>query len=140
PRPAGRPHRGQGQEEHSMISPSAPAGKAHDHDHDHDDDTPDLPRWLDNPAGRPSAFIRPFHVNPGDKFVVLTRVSSSQQGADGNLLAQDANLRRAVKERGGRVVGGYAVAWSGRGPGWADHLLAASDFAERHNATLLAAT
>ncbi len=88
--------------------------------------------------GNAAEVIHPFHVEPGDKVVLLCRVSSCQQGKSGNLLGQELHLRRAVELRGGVVVGVVKHEWSGRGPEWLGKLAAACNEARRLGATVLA--
>jgi hypothetical protein len=91
-------------------------------------------------AGNARRHIASFQVNPGDRFVLLCRVSSHQQGRRGNLVAQETNLREAVESHGGIVVAVKAYEWSGKGPKWFEYLNEAALSAQRHDAILLAAT
>ena len=86
-------------------------------------------------------YILPFRVRPGDKFVILCRVSSRQQGLNRNPQAQAAKLREAVETGGGVVIAILHCEWSGRGSVWFDVLLPAmAEFARGQGAVLLAAT
>lgn len=81
-----------------------------------------------------------FAIKPGDKVVLLARVSSHEQGKAGNLVGQETHLPQAVEAAGGVVVDVVSVEWSGRGREWWDHLWAAAEVARKHGAILLAAT
>ncbi len=52
----------------------------------------------------PSAVIEPFNIKPGDKVVLVLRVSSCSQERTKNLDDQERRLRLAVKRAGGTVV------------------------------------
>jgi hypothetical protein len=112
--------------------------------HSHTGGNRRAPRYttLPNPSERADAspFVLPFHVEPGQRFLLLCRVSSTDQGRRDNLRAQRLFLTRAVEESGGIVCAGLEFEWSGRGPQWHRKLAMAARFARRLGATLLADT
>jgi hypothetical protein len=90
--------------------------------------------------GNAADFISPFHVEPGDKFVLLCRVSTSDQTKHGSLLGQRTHLTQAVEERGGIVVEVQSFEWSGRGITWLKELTQVAESTRPHDAQILAAT
>ena len=90
--------------------------------------------------GKAGEVIEPFRVEPGEKFIVLCRVSSHQQGRRGNLLGHATVLPREVERRGGTVLKVLEYEWSGQGPGWDEILNEAGLLCLEHGAILLAAT
>ncbi len=96
--------------------------------------------WACPPAGRAADFVERFRVRPGERFVLLLRVSSRQQGRRRNLDAQRENLTRAVEEKGGKVVAVIQHEWSGTGPEWERKLAHAGRVTRQHDAVLLSVT
>jgi hypothetical protein len=90
--------------------------------------------------GTAADFIQPFHVEPGDKFVLVLRVSTSEQTKHGSLLGQSTHLSKAVRQRGGEVLASLPYEWSGRGITWLEELTDVTQLARRHHATILGAT
>jgi hypothetical protein len=90
-------------------------------------------------AGIAANYIHPFSIRPGDKVVILCRVSSQQQGRRGNLNAQAVKLREEVESRDGVVIDVIDHEWSGRGPEWLSKLTQAVRVADQHGAIVLAA-
>jgi hypothetical protein len=91
-------------------------------------------RWF---LGRGDArrVISPFGVRP--RFVVLSRVSTSDQRKKRNLASQ-RKLKTIVERLGATVVDVKEHEWSGRDPEWDFKLREAADLAREHRATLLA--
>lgn len=92
--------------------------------------------------GKAANFIREFSVKPGDRFIVLCRVSSTAQGKRYSLDGQAEFLPKAVLAAGGTLVcDPIQIEWSGRGRVWLRRELAkVVNLARKHNAILLAAT
>lgn len=90
-------------------------------------------RWA---AGQASKYIRPFSIKPGDRVVLVVRVSGHSQHKNKNLDDQEAFLRRVVEEAGGVVVGVVRKVISG----WVESnwLWRARCLAKRHDAIILA--
>jgi len=88
-------------------------------------------------SGQASTYIRPIDaIGPGDSVVLWCRVSSGPQDANGNNADQEAELRAAVRARGGTVVDVRTYAGTA---GSADaQLYRAANAASRANAVLLA--
>lgn len=80
-------------------------------------------------------FIDPFSCQPGDKFVLCCRVSTSEQDRHGNLERQEQHLRLLVEDKGGVVLGVFSEPYTGFDPSW---LYEATRLARAHGATLLA--
>lgn len=90
-------------------------------------------------AGIAANYICRFIIRPGNKVVILCRVSSHQQGRTGNLYAQEVKLREAVESCGGVVITVIRHEWSGHGFDWSWKLTQAAREADKHGAILLAA-
>src|SRR5438128_910651 len=91
--------------------------------------------------GKASAYIVPFRVRPGDRFVIVCRVSSHPQKLRGySLDAQEKRIRDAIEAQGGIVVAVVRHEWSGRGACWLRKLAEAANLADDHDAILIAAT
>lgn len=92
-------------------------------------------------SGKASNYIESFNVRPGDKVILLLRVSGREQGRRNNLVGQHKKLEEAVQEAGGIVAGEYAKVGSGHGSGWLICLAEALDMAREKGAgIILAAT
>src|SRR5436305_635694 len=70
----------------------------------------------ESPKYKPSQVIRPFHLKPGDKVLIVKRVSNRERRS--NLDDQHANLNNVVVAAGATVVGSYPYVGSGRDPFW----------------------
>jgi DNA invertase Pin-like site-specific DNA recombinase len=90
--------------------------------------------------GDPREFIEPFSIQPGERVILLLRVSTTDQGKSGNLAGQRLHLVQEVEKRGGIVVQVVEEEWSGKGKTWLDKLTAVANLARQHNAIILAAT
>lgn len=92
-------------------------------------------RWRGGLPGTASHHIRHAALSPGDKVILICRVSTCQQDRNGNLLDQRVNLQRIAEQAGATVVDVLAVAASGFNPDW---LFPATVQAMRTGAILLA--
>jgi hypothetical protein len=90
--------------------------------------------------GDASAYIECFHVQPGDRFIVLARVSTHEQGRNDNLQGQTFNLPREVEALGGVVIAVEEHGWSGKVGQWLRKLTAIAKLAQQRDAIILAAT
>lgn len=102
--------------------------------------------------GDASKYLAPFHVKPGDRFVILCRVSSGEQGRKRALKTQSKKLRAAVEAAGGVVVeviddedrcvasGCSVFNEHSKRPYWLSIVEDAAHIARRLDAILLAAT
>jgi hypothetical protein len=88
-------------------------------------------------GGDACRLIQPFQVQPGQTFVISSRVSSHEQAKAGNLKSQ-RKLVDEVESRGGIVLQVFEHEWSGHGPEWDQRLREMANYARRHNAVLLA--
>lgn len=73
-------------------------------------------------ANTPCTLPAQFHIERNDRFLLIARVSSWEQRKNASLPAQLTNMRKAVEQNGGVVVGELKFAESGRGLLWMDHL------------------
>ena len=75
-------------------------------------------KWVDseNRAGKASRYIRPFRIRPGDRVLLVLRVSKVENRE--HLEDQETNLRRRVKSKGGTMVGIRRYVGSGFDPCW----------------------
>jgi hypothetical protein len=99
--------------------------------------------WLNShllERGQASIYIEQFQVRPGDRFVLVLRVSSKKQADRHNLRAQETELREAVGSRGGIVIEVFHYVGQGHGDAWLDFLGGVAQFALQHDAILLATT
>lgn len=79
--------------------------------------------------------IQAFNVTPGERILLTCRASSDKQALKGSLDDQATELRRAVEEKGGVVVGTVKCVWSGSDPMW---LRRVARLAKEKGATILA--
>ncbi|RYD88392.1 MAG: hypothetical protein EOP50_19180, partial [Sphingobacteriales bacterium] len=88
-------------------------------------------------ADQPSTYIRSIDsIQPGDKVSLWCRVSTDDQYANGNLADQEAELRTAIRARGGIVTSAETRAGSAHdAEAW---LYRAANRAAREGAVLLA--
>ena len=91
--------------------------------------------WDYHGPGDATKYIEHANINPGDRVVLVCRVSTCNQGKRKNHSDQEAALREWVKERGGIVVDVVKIVISGFNPYW---LARAVAIAERRSAKLLA--
>ncbi len=90
-------------------------------------------RWL--ACGKASNYIKQANIKPGDKVVLVCRVSQREQKQRKNLEDQEANLRAEVAALDGIVVGVTHIQVSGFDPFWISR---AVTIAQQHGAKLLA--
>ncbi len=90
-------------------------------------------------SGKASNCIEPFNVQPGNKVLLLLRVSGREQGRRNNIISQSRKLDQAVREAGGIVVGEYAHVGPGHGTGWLICLADALDMARKKGASIILA-
>ena len=90
-------------------------------------------RWL--ACGKASNYIKQANIKPGDKVVLVCRVSDHEQGRRNNHADQDAAMRQQVEQLGGTVVDSLQLVASGFDPYWIER---ARLTAKEHGASLLA--
>ena len=91
-----------------------------------------------NQRGTASDYIAPFSaLVPGDRVIIICRVSTRTQGKNGNLVDQKRFLRRELENLGCKIIGVVAYSESGFDPYW---LGQAVRQAKASNAKLVAET
>jgi hypothetical protein len=88
-------------------------------------------------AGVASKFISHGNIQPGDRVILVCRVSAREQQYRGNDMDQESNLSQWVQQLGAIVIKVVRVTTSGQHPFW---LLKAVQLARQFNAKLVAET
>jgi hypothetical protein len=91
-------------------------------------------------GGIASDSILSWDIEPGGRYLVLCRVSHSQQDRNGNLAGQVLKLPQAIRAAGGIVIDVLTATRSGYSGEWLGVLREAGEIARRHGATVVAAT
>lgn len=85
--------------------------------------------------GKASRYIDPIEIAPGDRIIIVCRVSSEAQRRNGNLNTQEAQLAQAVYERNGTVIAVFSEVCQGNDLLW---LINAAAIAKLNGASILA--